>query len=282
MRAPLGGTTLRNWIRLGRGKAERDAPVIILGTGGSGTRAILGLTEAAGYFMGTDLNRAGDSRDLGKFMGRWPNRYLHRSKWIDRMWEGTGRAKLPHPKGMPADFEAAVGEHRAAIEDAGAPWGWKAPRTILILPFVHQMLPRGRIVHLVRDGRDMAYSTNQTQMRRHGAKVLPPSDKRLPSAHSSIMFWARVNLAAARYGAQFCGDSYLRLRYEDVCADPGESAITLVDFLDCPVSHERIREAAVELIQPSSSAGRWKEREPGKIRAVERLGGEALREFGYL
>ncbi len=282
MRAPLGGTTLRNWIRLGRGKGERDAPVIILGTGGSGTRAILGLTQAAGYFMGTDLNRAGDSRDLGKFMGRWPNRYLHRSKWINRMWDETGRAKLPYPKGMPADFEDAVGEHRAAIEDAGAPWGWKAPRTILILPFVHQMLPQGRIVHLVRDGRDMAYSANQTQMRRHGAKVLPPSDKRLPRAHSSIMFWARVNLAAARYGTQFCGDFYLRLRYEDVCADPGGSAIKLVDFLDCPVSHERIREAAVELIQPSSSAGRWREREPGKIRAVERLGSEALREFGYL
>jgi hypothetical protein len=282
MRAPLRGTTLRNWIRLGKGKGERESPVVILGTGGSGTRAILGLAQAAGYFMGTDLNRAGDSRDIGKFMGRWPNRYLHRSKWIDRMWDGSGRERLPCPKGMPEDFHHAVGEHRAAIQDSDGPWGWKAPRTILILPFVHQMLPRARIVHLVRDGRDMAYSANQTQMRRHGAKVLPPSEKRLPRAHSSIMFWARVNLAAARYGDQFLDDAYLRVRYEDVCADPGAWAIKLVDFLDCPVSHERMREKAVELIQPSTSSGRWREREPGKIRAVERLGGEALREFGYL
>jgi hypothetical protein len=264
------------------GRGERDAPVVILGTGGSGTRAILGITQAAGYFMGTDLNKAGDSRDLGKFMGRWPNRYLFKSRWIDRMWKEKGRAKLPYPKGMPADFEDAVGEHRAALEDPNAPWGWKAPRTILILPFVHQMMPRARIVHLVRDGRDMAYSTNQTQMRRHGAKVLPDSDKPLPRAHASILFWARVNLAAARYGAQFCGDTYFRVRYEDVCADPGRWAIELVEFLGCQVSHERIREAAVELIQPSSSTGRWREREPGKVRAVERLGGEALSEFGYV
>ncbi len=282
MRAPLRRTMLRSWIRLARGIGERETPVVILGTGGSGTRALLGLAQAAGYFMGTDLNQAGDSRDVGKFIGRWPNRYLYRSKWIDQMWEGSARAKFPYPKGMPADFEAAIGEHRAAIEDPDARWGWKAPRTILILPFVHQMLPRARIVHLVRDGRDMAYSANQTQLRRHGGKVLPPSDKRLPRAHSSIMFWARVNLAAARYGARCLDDAYLRLRYEDVCADPGEAAIKLVDFLDCPVSHELIREAAVELIQPSTSAGRWREREPGKIRAVERLGGEALREFGYL
>jgi hypothetical protein len=43
-----------------------------------------------------------------------------------------------------------------------------------------------------------------------------------------------------------------------------------------------MREAAAAAIQPSTSTGRWREREPGKIRAVERLGGDALREFGYL
>jgi hypothetical protein len=128
----------------------------------------------------------------------------------------------------------------------------------------------------------MAYSSNQTQMRRHGAKVLPPSEKRLPRAHESIMFWARVNLAAARYGERFLEDGYLRLRYEDVCADPGDAAVRLVDFLDCPVPHDAMRKAAAEAIRPSASTGRWKEREPGKIRAVERLGGDALREFGYL
>jgi hypothetical protein len=282
MRAPLGRITVPDWIPLRKKGGNRETPVVILGTGGSGTRAIVSLAQAAGYFMGTDLNRAEDSRDVGKFIGRWPNRYLRRSGWIDAMWGESSRGRFPYPKGMREDFEAAIGEHRAAIEGPDDRWGWKAPRTILILPFVHQVFPRARIVHLVRDGRDMAYSSNQTQMRRHGAKVLPPSEKRLPRAHESIMFWSRVNLAAARYGEGFLGDSYLRLRYEDVCADPGEAAIRLVDFLDCPVSRDSMREAAAAAIQPSTSTGRWREREPGKIRAVERLGGEALREFGYL
>jgi hypothetical protein len=187
-RAPLARIALPDWLPLVRGKGNRETPLVILGTGGSGTRAIVSLAHAAGYFMGTDLNRAEDSRDIGKFIGRWPNRYLRRSDWIERMWSESGRSRFPYPMGM----------------------------------------------------------------------------------------------RAARYGERFLEGGYLRLRYEDVCADPGGAAVRLVDFLDCPVPRDSMRKAAVEAIQPSSSTGRWKEREPGKIRAVERLGGEALREFGYL
>jgi hypothetical protein len=95
------------------------------------------------------------------------------------------------------------------------------------------------------------------------------------------MFWSRVNLAAARYAERFLAGSYLLLRYEDVCADPGEAALRLVDFLGA-ASADSMQRAAIDLVRPSESLGRWREREPGKTRALERLGGDALREFGYL
>ncbi len=264
-----------------RGSA-RETPVVIFGTGGSGTRVLASLAREAGYFMGTNLNRPGDSADLGQFTGEWANRYLRRSNWVEETWHEPSRERFGYPRTMAASFEGAIEGHRAALEEDDAPWGWKAPRTILILPFVHETYRFAKVVHLVRDGRDIAYSKNQNQLRRHGHRVLPPSDKRVPRAQASITFWSRVNLAAARYGERFLAGSYLLLRYEDVCADPGEAAIRLVDFLGAPASADSIRHAAVDLVRPSESLGRWREREPGKTKALERLGGEALREFGYL
>jgi hypothetical protein len=231
--------------------------------------------------MGTNLNRPGDSADLGQFTGEWANRYLRRSNWVEETWHEASRERFGAPQAMVAAFQEAIEGHRAALDDDDAPWGWKAPRTVLILPFVHEMYPLAKVVHLVRDGRDIAYSKNQNQLRRHGHRVLPPSDKRVPRAQASIMFWSRVNLAAARYGERFLAGSYLLLRYEDVCADPAEAAARLVDFLGA-ASTDSMRQAAIDLVRPSESLGRWREREPGKTRALERLGGDALREFGYL
>jgi sulfotransferase family protein len=283
MRPPVHRIVDRLRVTSARGKgATGVTPVVILGTGGSGTRVLATLACEAGYFMGTNLNRPGDSSDLGQFTGRWANRYLRKSNWIDEMWRGSNRRGFGFPRAMAVDFRESIEEHRAAIEHPEARWGWKAPRTILILPFLFEMFRAAKVVHLVRDGRDIAYSRNQNQLRQHGHRVLPPSEKRVPRAQASIMFWARVNLAAARYGAQFLGGSYLLLRYEDICSDPGEAAIQLVDFLASPVPRESMRSAGIEVVDPSDSLGRWRDREPGKTKALERLGGDALREFGYL
>jgi hypothetical protein len=257
-------------------------PVVIFGTGGSGTRAIAILAREAGYFMGANLNSAEDSRELGQFAGDWTNRYLDGSGWIESVCEGSDREEFPPPGAMAAEFEAAIEQHREGIEDPDRPWGWKAPRTILLLPFVHDALPSARFVHLVRDGRDMAHSRNQNQLQRHGRFVLPPSDKRIPRAYASIMFWARVNVAAARYAERFIEGGYLRLRYEDLCSDPGGTAVRLRSFLDCPVSEDRMRSVAIEIVRPSDSLGRWTDLEPGKVKGLERRGNEGLRMFGYL
>jgi hypothetical protein len=62
--------------------------------------------------------------------------------------------------------------HRAHLEPLGASaarWGWKQPRSTLLLPFLDRVLPNLRFMHLIRDGRDMAYSANRTVTELHGA-----------------------------------------------------------------------------------------------------------------
>jgi hypothetical protein len=265
-----------------RPRIPHPPPVVVFGTGGSGTRALQQLLDAAGYFTGTNVNRPGDALDVAWFIRRWLDRYLAKSGWVEQMWRDGQAKRFPYPAGMETDFRATVEDHREAIGRPKRNWGWKVPRTILIFPFVHEFFPGMRAIHLVRDGRDMAYSANQNQARRYAPRLLDESERESLPPVRSIGFWARVNLAAARYGEDALGDRYLRLRYEEMCADPSGMAAQLVDFLDSPTSVEALQEVAVAEIQPSSSIGRWRERDASEIAALERAGGEALRAFGYL
>jgi hypothetical protein len=258
-------------------------PVVIFGTGGSGTRVLQVLTDHSGYYLGTNLNRAGDALDIGHFMRRWLDRYLGKSDWIGKMVEGSGsdQPAFGYPLAMAEDFAATLSEHRDDLDDPAARWGWKAPRTILIFPFVHELFPGMRAIHLVRDGRDMAYSRNQQQMRRHAPQLLDPSQNEQPEPVRSIAFWSRVNLAAARYGEARLGDNYMRMRYEDVCGDPATAVVQLLDFIDSSASRESMQEVAKEKIRPSTSIGRWREHDQAEIDTLEAIGGETLRKFGY-
>jgi hypothetical protein len=255
--------------------------VVIFGTGGSGTRVLQVLTDHSGYYLGANLNRAGDALDIGHFMRRWLDRYLDKADWIAEELRGSGEHEYGYPLAMAEDFALTLEDHRNALDDPEAMWGWKAPRTILILPFVHELFAGMRAIHLVRDGRDMAYSRNQQQMRRHAPLLLDEDHNEASEPVRSIAFWAHVNLAAARYGERELGSNYLRMRYEDVCSDPSSAVVELLDFIDSPASRESMQRVAAEKIKPSSSIGRWREHDQAELDTLHDIAGEALRKFGY-
>jgi hypothetical protein len=114
------------------------------------------------------------------------------------------------------------------------PSGWKNPRSIFLLPVLDQLIPRLRYVHVVRDGLAMASSANQAQLAKHGSVVLPDFARGLPDAQRSLVLWAMVNAAAADYGTTMEA-RYLRLRYEDMCADPASATARLAALLELPV-----------------------------------------------
>ena len=256
-------------------------PVVIFGTGGSGTRVLQVLTDHSGYYLGTNLNRAGDALDIGHFMRRWLDRYLNKTDWIATELRASGKEEYGYPLAMAEDFALTLEDHRDALDDQQALWGWKAPRTILILPFVHELFAGMRAIHLVRDGRDMAYSRNQQQMRRHAPLLLDEDHNEASEPVRSIAFWAHVNLAAARYGERELGSNYLRMRYEDVCSDPASAVVELLDFIDSPASRESMQQVAAEKIKPSSSIGRWREHDAAELETLHEIAGDALRKFGY-
>lgn len=245
------------------------APLIIGATGGSGTRVVARLARQAGYDLGTDVNESEDAMAFRPFHEKWINRFVaaqDRRKPFSK--KETGR--------MNEDFEQAVASHGCM----GGHWGWKAPRTIYLLPFLHAKFPGLKFIHLIRDGRDMAFSENQNQLRKHGRAVLSLSERwSYPKPVRSILLWERVNLRAALYGEMHLRENYLRIRFEDLCRASIQSSRRIVQFLHAEVDAEAIARAE---ISPPVSIGRWQEESPEIVAEIEHAASTALKKFGYM
>jgi hypothetical protein len=249
------------------------APLVIGATGGSGTRVVARIAKHAGYNLGSRLNSAEDALEFYPFHENWINPFV--------LAQRQGRAMTPWQSvRMKEAFHAAVARHIPEAERRGTCWGWKAPRTIYLLPFLHAQFAQLKFIHLLRDGRDMALSPNQNQLRKHGCAALSCRERLFQStAQRSILLWERINLRAADHGESALRENYLRVRFEDLCANPLAATTQIANFLGAPIDPEPI--ARTE-IRPPKSLGRWRDCSPRIISQLETAGASALRRFGYL
>jgi len=250
-------------------RVAQSAPLVIGATGGSGTRVVARIARHAGYDLGTDLNEAGDALAFQSFFDTWTNRFVRASR---RGLPEMERARIEK------DFEAALSNHCSA--STGSRWGWKAPRSIYWLPFLHGRFPDLKFVHIVRDGRDMAFSNNQNQVRKHGGAVLNPLERLInPLSVRSILVWDRVNERSAEFGETKLGRNYHLVHFEDLCRNPIEATTRLLRFLGAELDARSI--AGLE-VSPPTSVGRWTSAPPALIAKLERAADRSLRKFGYL
>ena len=243
------------------------APLIIGATGGSGTRVIARIARHAGYELGTHLNSAEDALDFLDFHDRWINRLVR-----------AGSLPADATARLERDFREVLARHRAGFESAPR-WGWKAPRSIYFVPFFRAQFPRMRFIHVLRDGRDMAFSKNQNQLRKHGAALLNWRERWLPLPIRSLLVWERVNLRAAAFCEAQMRDRYLVVRFEDLCAEPAATAERLLHFLEAPT--DGAADAAGEVVPPKS-LGRWRTQPTALTPRFQNTATGALRKFGYL
>lgn len=233
------------------------SPVVIGGTGGSGTRLIAQVLIAAGVDLGDGVN---DSLDALAFIDLYDN-------FVDPL---LAQAAIDRSR-FAAQLDQASRAHRAGRH--AVPWGWKNPRSIFLLPLLDQALPGMCFVHVVRNGMDMATSSNQNQLRLHGRVVLGDVVDRLPETLASALLWRRVNLAAADYGRSMPG-RYWVVRFEDVCADPRRALGPVLAALS-------LEPPDLESLRLSPPPARWKDLDEGRRAELRDAIGDALERFGY-
>jgi sulfotransferase family protein len=236
-------------------------------TGGSGTRVVARIARRAGLFLGTNLNPAEDSLEVAEYYDRWINPYY---------WHGHGWAPNVESE-MRAELLPLLEKHRAPAN--GGPWGWKEPRSIYLVSFLAGAVPGLRLVHVVRDGRDLAFSKNQNQPRKHAHAVLgTDADGPEDTPVRSIELWNTVNMRAADTAEAELGERYLRIRFEDLCTEPEATAARVLEFLN-------LQGDAAELaqeVEAPPTLERWRDADPELIRRLEEIANPALERFGYL
>jgi hypothetical protein len=243
-------------------------PNVIGATGGSGTRVVARIVRAGGMYTGLRLNDYEDALDFSSYFDRWINRYLPERR--------AGTAATLEEE-MTTDLRSVVAGHCADLPADAIRWGWKEPRSIYLLPFLRARIRTLRFLHFVRDGRDMALSDNQKQLRKHGEAALARRVSwRQPVR--SIALWSWVNQSAADFGERELGPDYLRVRFEDLCAAPQQTVERIYEFFGL----EGDVEAAASEVRPPGTVGRWRERPKRLVERLEREAEPTLRRFGYL
>ena len=250
-----------------------SGPLVIGATGGSGTRVVARLARRAGYDLGRNLNEAEDALEFYSFHEKWINPYMFAER--DRSSLSKSDSEL-----MDIEFQAALERHFPANLRMDRQWGWKAPRSIYLLPFLHRHLPDFKFIHVLRDGRDMVLSPNQNQLRKHGPAIMTWQERWFRSApERALLLWERINLRAAEFGQSDLRENYLLVRFEHLCARPVETTARIINFLGARMDPEAIARAEVS---PPPTLQRWRNYPPKLIAKLEPLGGNALRKFGYL
>jgi choline-sulfatase len=250
-------------------KKSSPGPVVVGGTGGSGTRVVARILIALGVDMGATRNPADDSLPFAAFDWRWGREVV--------------AAQLAH-----RGASGRLGDARRALESVlrtqasrtGAPWGWKHPHSYLLLPFLRDAVDGLRFVHVMRDGRDNALSSNQRQLDHYGPLLLGPNDGITDRRCRAAAFWSRANGLAADTGQAELTDAYMRLRLEDLCADPAAGVDALIAFAGVHPREEQ-RATAIALVTAPASLGRWRAAPPSLRAALEQAARQGLTRFGY-
>ena len=247
-------------------------PIFIGGTGGSGTRVVTGIVQSAGIFMGSSLYEANDARATP-----W---YLH--KWKAYVKANGTDFSVRQQQRMRRDLIFALLKHRGHQLDSRSPWGAKNPWLIYFLPHLHACFPDLKFIHVIRDGRDMAFSKNQFQLETVGEMYLTDLKTRLANAAKpvrSIALWSKINSETTHFGETILGDHYLRVRLEDLCAKPDLIIPEIYRFLETP---EADVQSAVDLVSRPASLGRWIGRNATIAAQLHQEGRTGLQAFGYL
>jgi len=148
-------------------------------------------------------------------------------------------------------------------------WIEKTPSYALRIPDLLELFPKARLIHMSRDGRDVAASLFRSK---HGPK----------NAYMAAHYW-QSHVLAARQARTLVGPSdFHELRYEDLLGDPVATFSNLLNFLGMDLSLVEAWRKDADSVLNRNNTGKWKKQLSGReIRMFERVAGDTLELYGY-
>jgi hypothetical protein len=189
-------------------------------------------------------------------------------------------------------FELEKGAARLFVE--------KCPRSVLRVPFIRAVFPEAKLIHIIRDGRDVACSMLPGIGISEWRHLKPPNWQQLFKEERGTMrcahAWKTIMEIALH---DLAGVAHFSVKYEELVENPARLAKDILRFLELPEHPvvfefcKKIRNATEDSYQAQKQVkwfrddhqmrvGRWRENlQNGEAQAVEELLRPLLMQLGY-
>jgi hypothetical protein len=272
------------------------APVFVLGSPRSGTTLLYDMLLSAGGFavylaesnvfnlLSPRFGDFGSRASRGKILEAWLSSKLFRASGLEA--EQIRRRILQDCRSA-GDFLRIVMEDICRMQGA-ARWAENSPEAMLYLPLIKELIPDALILHIIRDGRDVATSLGKLRY------VRPFPWEKLYSVVGCGIYWEWILQQGREFGRTLGGD-YMEVRFERLLAQPQETLDRIGGFIHQSLDYATIQRVGYGSVsKPNTSfrsqapkdgfnpVGRWRSSfTPHELLLFERLVGATLTELGY-
>jgi hypothetical protein len=277
-------------------RTRMKRPVFVLGSPRSGTTLLYHMLLSAGGFAVYrseskvfdllaprfgDLRRA---KNKQKMLHAWFRTRMFGVSGVNRE---KFRARILSECSKAGDFLRIFMEEIACAQNVDR-WAECTPEHLQYLPWIKRELPDALVIHIIRDGRDVALS-----LQKQGWVQTFPGDqgKNLMVAG---LFWEWI-VGKGRAFGRALGADYMEVHYEDLFPDARATLARLGRFIDHDLDYDRIQQTAIgSLREPNTSftseyqegvfrpVGRWRSSfSCEELAAFESLVGPFLKELNY-
>ncbi len=274
-----------------------NSPIVVGGVGGSGTRVIAQMLMTADVYMGDMLNEPNDNLWF-TLLFRRPNLLktkseeeqlqlleIFRKRMLNEKTSFSEKMKVQF-----ATYEFISNRYIKSKEWFSLPmkisksirtltvtpnkkyWGWKEPNTHFYIPLLAKKFPDMKYLLVIRNGFDMAFSSNHVQLRNFGSHYgisgYSPADM--------LQYWILANNKAIERGEKFFGGNFKVLHLENLCANAKEETKNLLEWAEIKFDNELLKKLSA-IPQLPESTNRFHEKDLSiftshQLKAVQQLG----------
>jgi len=277
-------------------------PVFIVGCDRSGTTLLslilsqspdLHVTLESGFIPDLYENR-NDYRDFSSAKDRWyfirdlqQTRATSKTIAFDIFEMSDDEAEMELRQPAANTYENAIDALFTKTADlhGKSRWGNKTPKYVLHLPLIHELFPHAKIIHVIRDPRDVVASILKAGW--------------TSTVKETAHYWEERVLAGIRDGRKLGDDRYYELKYESLLQKPGDVTRQICDWLSIGfdidfiqdykqddnrssiVKHEELFDLIGKPIDPSRAYAWKKNMAKADVAEIEQVTGDLIETLGY-
>jgi len=187
----------------------------------------------------------------------------------------------------PCSYESAINALFTKTADLhGKPrWGNKTPKYVLHLPLIYELFPDAKIIHVIRDPRDVVASILKAGW--------------TSTVKETARYWEERVRTGIREGRKLGGDRYYELKYELLLQNPGDVTRQICDWLSIGfdidfiqdykqddnrssiVEHHELFDLIGKPVDPSRAYAWKKHMGKADVAEIEQVTGDLIETLGY-